>query len=189
MKDSSHSTLHLTLQPTPCGIKLLHPRAASLRLFAKVCHRLSLILCSPPLWDFFPLLLPLPLTCSLVRSLPKGLVLLITSPQQRNRRKKEGQCETSVRFISVSSDPDTARDWHWLPVSPCLCVWANRWRTAIHGMSSCFAYTHTYVFGCLRACVCVFGGRVNDVWGDDPIILVLLLTAGRVLTTEINTTT
>lgn len=38
-------------------------------------------------------------------------------------------------------------------------------------------------------CVCVFGGRENDMQGPDPITLVLSLTAGHVLTTEINTTT
>ena len=58
-------------------------------------------------------------------------------------------------------------------------------------MSSSFAYTHNDVFRCLNVCVfaCVFGARENDVRGPDPIILVLSLTAGHVLTTEINTTT
>lgn len=116
MKDSSHLTLHLTLLPTPCGIKLLHPEAAFVTLFAKVCHFSHSF--SSPLR--FPLL---SLSLSLIRPFPKGLVLLITSLQQRNRRKKGGQWETSVRFISVRSDPDTARDWHRLAcVSPCVCV-------------------------------------------------------------------
>lgn len=156
MKDSVHLTLHLTLLPTPCGIKVLRPWAASLRLLAKLCHRLSLFTSLLPSPLLFLLLL---LTLSLIHPLPEGLVLLITSLQQTNRRKKKGQCETSVRFISVSSDPDTARDWHRLAcVSPCVCVcvWTNRWRTAIHGMSCCFAYTHTYGFGCLCVCVCVW---------------------------------
>lgn len=119
---------------------------------------------------------------SLPRPLPKGLLLLITSLQQRNRRKKEGQCETSVRSISVSSDPDTVGIG--LCVRVCVCELTDEEQLF---MSSCFAYTHTHVFGCLS--VCVFGTRVKDVWGDDPIILVLLLTAGHVPTTEINTTT
>ena len=42
---------------------------------------------------------------------------------------------------------------------------------------------------CVCVCVCVFGARENDVRGPDPIILVLSLTAGHVLTTEINNTT
>lgn len=40
----------------------------------------------------------------------EGLALLITSPQHGDRGKKEGQCKASVRFISVSCDPDTVRN-------------------------------------------------------------------------------
>ena len=51
------------------------------------------------------------------------------------------------------------------------------------------ATLHRPTFMFLDVYVCAFGTGVDDVLGDDPIILVLLLTAGRVLTTEINTTT
>lgn len=98
MKHSSHLTLHLTLPPTPCGIKLLHPRAASLRPLPR-CVTVSRSFSVPVPTEIFlpPLPLPLPPVCPL----PEGLLLLITSPQQRNRRKKEGQCETSVSDSSL----------------------------------------------------------------------------------------
>lgn len=96
MKHSSHLTLHLTLPPTPCGIKLLHPRAASLRPLPR-CVTVSRSFSVPVPTEIFLPPLPLPPVCPL----PEGLLLLITSPQQRNRRKKEGQCETSVSDSSL----------------------------------------------------------------------------------------
>lgn len=135
-------------------------QVASLRLFCKGLSP-SLILSLSPLWVFFHS------SPTLIRSLPNGLVLLIASLRRRSREKKEGQCETSVRFISVSSDPDT------VGIGLCVCV-----RELIDEeqlFMECQAALHipTLMFFWMSVCVCWLQGKpCVRRWSSYPRLVV-----------------